>query len=57
MCVPSACTHLEVETVLREELFKMFENTEISTEVEVKENRCQTKDSAQKITVGAKFAM
>lgn len=57
LCVPSSCSHQEVKAVLQEELLKVFGNTEISAEVDVKENMCQVKDSERGMNFGAKLAM
>jgi PHP family Zn ribbon phosphoesterase len=57
LCVPSSCTHKEVEQVLNEKLKDFFNSLEIQMEVEVREEMCQVKTENVSYEFGTKAAM
>jgi hypothetical protein len=42
-CIPSQCTHKELEIVLKEKIDNFLKTTEITVETQVQEKLCQTK--------------
>ena len=59
LCVPSSCSHNEVEDVLRQMLTDFIDDTSIIMTVEVRENMCQIKDTewTSKIENGTMISM
>ena len=57
LCIPSKCTHKEVENVLSEKLKNFFNESGIKMRVQVRENMCQVEENTEKISFGTKAAM
>lgn len=59
LCVPSTCTHEEVQLVLSELLNDFTNHTGIKFDVEVLENMCQVKNEnwMSQLSIGTKIAM
>jgi hypothetical protein len=57
-CIPSTCTHKELELVLAENLQNFFNNTGLRMDVRVEPEMCQTKRHIDEpYSIGTKLAL
>lgn len=58
LCVPSSCTHLEVEDSLREQLQHFTDGTGIELKIRIDKEMCQVRQKAwlQELSFGTKVS-
>ena len=56
LCIPSTCSHTELEIVLKENLESFFNHTLIQMDVRVAEDMCQVKDDDKPLSFGTKVS-
>lgn len=56
-CIPSSCSHQELELILKEKLDNFFNSSAIDVKVQVRKNMCQTKQTLNQWNSGTRYAV